>query len=344
MIRSTTDRPVLPHYAFSTTWILTTVGLGWLVLQGHHDFESRVTVPALVAMLVCTATLMWWLPAPSPMEQPATTPTRRGCFALAVVGLAGILFGLVALAGRALLVAFPVAAVVALAVLRQRPSRQEVLYSLGLALVAGIAGLGAGWITVDVPPTLWAGLQVALVLTGLLAGWAILRHVGLLEIGVGRSLFLTEGTVAALRSFGRGMLIGIPWALLLVALGGSNNDTWVRLWWQPLVAIQPGIAEEVWGRVFLISLLFLALRRVGRTRLALTGAVVVAGYWFAYLHTDRGLSLNTVFSTLMMGTLYSLPLSYIWLRSGLETAVGFHFWQDFVRFVAAFLLNQSSWL
>ena len=339
MIRTTTDRPVLSRYAFLSAWLLTTFGLGWLVLQGHHTFESRVTVPALAAVSICTMTLLWWLPAPPPMEQPAPTPTWRGRFALAVLGAAGILFGLVALAGRALLVAFPVAAVVALVALRQRPSRQEVLYSLGLALVAGIAGLGAGWITVDVPPTLWAGLQVALVLTGLPAGWAILRHVGLLEIGVGRSLFLSEGTGAALRSFGQGMVIGTPWALLLVALGGANDDTWVRLWWQPLVAIQPGIAEEVWGRVFLISLLFLALRRVGRTRLALTGAVVVAGYWFAYLHTDRGLSLNTVFSTLMMGTLYSLPLSYIWLRSGLETAVGFHFWQDFVRFVAAYALT-----
>jgi hypothetical protein len=330
------------RYVFFAAWTLTTVGLGWLLLQGQHTFESRVTIPALLAVLACTVALLWWLRGPSPVEQDATTRTQRGWFALIATGLAGVLLALVAIAGRALLLAFPVAAVVTLVLLRGHPSRQEMLYSLGLALVAGVAGLGAGWITHMAPGT-WAGLQVALVLTGLPAGWAILRHVGLLEAGVGRGLFLAEGAGAVLRAFGQGALIAIPWALLLVALGGANDDTWVHWPWQPLVAIQPGIAEEAWGRVFLVSLLFLVLRRVGRTRTALMTAVIIAGYWFAYLHTDHDLTISTIVSTLMIGTLYSLPISYLWLRRGLETAVGFHFWQDFVRYAAAYLLNQGLW-
>jgi hypothetical protein len=72
-------------------------------------------------------------------------------------------------------------------------------------------------------------------------------------------------------------------------------------------------------------------------------AVIIAGYWFAYLHTDHDLTISTIVSTLMIGTLYSLPISYLWLRRGLETAVGFHFWQDFVRYAAAYLLNQGLW-
>lgn len=45
----------------------------------------------------------------------------------------------------------------------------------------------------------------------------------------------------------------------------------------------------------------------------------------------------------MIGTLYGLPVSYLWLRRDLETAIGFHFWQDFVRFSFALLLNAGVW-
>lgn len=43
----------------------------------------------------------------------------------------------------------------------------------------------------------------------------------------------------------------------------------------------------------------------------------------------------------MIGTLFAIPTSYLWLRRGLEVAIGFHFWLDFVKFVAAYLLNQG---
>jgi hypothetical protein len=205
--------------------------------------------------------------------------------------------------------------------------------------VAGVAGLGARWVDFRAP--IWAGLQVALVLTGLLAGWAILDRTGLLTAGVGRSLALTGGAATAVRGFGYGFVVATPWALANVALGAAAQDDWVRSWWQPLVAIQPAIAEEAWGRVLLVPLVFLALRRAGRTRVALVAAGLLAGYWFAYLHTPGGLA--AIPSTLILGTLYSLPLTFLWLRRGLEPAIGFHFCIDFVRFGAAYLLAQG-WL
>ncbi len=139
------------------------------------------------------------------------------------------------------------------------------------------------------------------------------------------------------------MILSTPWALFNVAMGGSNNDTALRSWWQPLAAVQPGIAEEAWGRVFLIPLLFVILRGVARARTALTVAVLVVAYWFAYLHTPGGLSVSSLISTLLIGTIYCLPISYLWLRRGLEPAMGFHFWQDFVRFGAAYVINQGLW-
>jgi hypothetical protein len=328
------------RYTFFALWILTTAGFGWQVLQGQHTFDSQATLPALLALLVCTVALLWWLPRPAQDEPSDVARTRRGWFILIVVIAVGVLFPLRTLVGPPLLFSLPVLAVATLALLRPQIARREMLYALGLALVAGVAGLGAGW--VSFPPIVWAVLQVLLVLTGFLAGWSILRDSGLLQVGIGRSRFLMEGTTSALRGFVQGMLIGMPWALSIVVLGGSNGENWVHAWWQPVVAIQPGIAEEAWGRVFLVPLLFLILRRVGRSRATFTAAVVIIGYWFAYLHTSGGL--DAVVSTIIIGTLYVLPTSYLCLHRDLETAIGFHFWLDFVKFAAAYLLNKGLWL
>jgi hypothetical protein len=322
---------------FLCIWILITAGLGWLVLQGHYTFGSPATLPALLGLLVCTIALMWWLGGAGSDVPHQVDRTRRGGFVLVVLLAVGVLFPLRTVVGPPLLFALPVIGLVVLVVLRPRLGRQEVSYALLLALVAGIAGFSAGWITM--PLYLWAILQVALVLAGLLAGWTIQRTTGLWQANLGLSLAMDGGPGAALRGFAVGIVMGTPWALGLVLLGAANETAWVEAWWQPLIAIQPAIAEEAWGRVLLVPLLFLLFRRVARGRVALTAAVVIMAYWFAYLHTTGGL--GAVFSTLMIGTLYTIPISVLWLRRGLEVAIGFHFWLDFTKFLAAYLLNQG---
>jgi hypothetical protein len=221
--------------------------------------------------------------------------------------------------------------------LRQRVERREVWYALVLAVAAGIAGLGAGWIE-DFSPAAWGALQVPLVFVSLLAGWGIARHTGLLDAGIGRSVFLCHGAVAACRAAALGVLLGLPWGLANIVLGAAADDTWVASWWHPLAAIEPAIAEEAWGRVLLVPLHFLAFRRTARAPVALTAAVLVSGYWFAFLHTyDKS---SVLVSTVLIGTLYVLPLSYIWLNRGLEAAIGFHFLLDFLRFAAASIVYR----
>ena len=131
------------------------------------------------------------------------------------------------------------------------------------------------------------------------------------------------------------MLISLPWAITNILLGGAQ-DTWVKAWWQPVVALQPGIAEEAWGRVLMVSLLFLVFRLAARPRVAFTVALFLASYWFAYLHTS--MDLNGLVSTILLGTLYALPVAYLCLFRDLETAMGWHFFVDFVRFAAAFVV------
>jgi hypothetical protein len=309
------------------------------MLNGEYAFDSPYMWLNLLMLLICTIALLWWLSCPLRDGSSDGACTRWGRFILIVVIAICVLFALRTLVGPPLLFGLPVVAVAVLVSLRPKITRQETLYALGLSLVAGVAGLGAGWAPFH--PIVWSILQVLLVSTGFLAGWAVLRHSGLLEQGIGYSRFLSEGTASALRGFLQGMLIGLPWALSIVVMGGSASETWVRHWWQPLSAINPGIAEEAWGRILPVPLLFLLLRRVSRPRKAFITSLVIVGYWFAYLHTSGGT--DSLFSTIMIGTLYVLPVSYICLYQDLETAIGFHFWLDFVKFTAAYLLNTGLW-
>ncbi len=156
----------------------------------------------------------------------------------------------------------------------------------------------------------WAGLQLPLTAAGLLAGWGLLRHTELAK------------TVAS--------------SALLP--GGAAGDTWVRAPWQVLAAAQPAIAEEAWARVFLIALLYVLLRRAASSRAALVGAIIIAGYWFAWLHAYE-LTISALITTVAAGTLFSLPLTFLWLRRGLEAAIAFHFVIDGARFAFAYLAN-----
>ena len=70
--------------------------------------------------------------------------------------------------------------------------------------------------------------------------------------------------------------------------------------------------------------------------IAFSAALVLAAYWFAYLHTPGGI--EAIPSTLIIGTLYALPVSYLCLYRDLETAMGWHFCVDFVKFGFAFIL------
>jgi hypothetical protein len=319
---------------FIIIWVIASLFLGWQLGQGQYSFDAPLAVPNLIVMLLCTVALLIWIPNPIKVVL-LEKSTREGPFILLILVTTGILFAIRDVVGPPLLFMLPVVAILMLILLKRPLEKREGLYALALALIAGVTGLGAGWITY-IPTTLWGVLQVVLVLTSLLAGWGILHFTGLHQQGVGTSRFLSEGPVPAFKSFLTGLVIALPWAFLNVLLGASNGETWVKEWWQPVIALQPGIAEEAWGRILLVPLLFLVFRRVSGSRVAFAAALYVAAYWFAYLHTPGGVS--GVISAVILGTLYALPVSYLCLYRDLETAIGWHFWVDFVKFAVAFAL------
>ncbi|HSR30264.1 MAG TPA: hypothetical protein VLY63_06840, partial [Anaerolineae bacterium] len=271
-------------------------------------------------------------------DEPLRPKTHKGRLFGLIAVVAIVLLLLQAVVGAFILFLFPVVAAVVLWFLKPQLDKQDWLYATFLALIAGVTGLGAEWISF-ITPVQWGFLQVPLTLLSFLAGWSILRRFGLLQQGVGCSRFLTTGIWPAVRSFLLGILLGTPWALATVVMGSAEGgrSAWVESWWQPLIALQPGIAEEAWGRLFLVPLAFLLFRRVSPNRTAFSTALIVMAYWFAYLHVS-GNALSVLVSTFIIGSLFSLPISIVCLYYDLETAIGFHFWMDFLKFASALVL------
>jgi predicted branched-subunit amino acid permease len=106
----------------------------------------------------------------------------------------------------------------------------------------------------------------------------------------------------------------------------------------PVGVLQPGIAEEAWGRAFMLVFLLLVFSRSAVARVALRTALVVSVLWFAWLH----LPLNPV-ATALLGVLFVLPMAILWLQRDLESAIGFHVASDFVRFAASNLFVHGLW-
>lgn len=319
--------------AFLVTGVLSTLFFAWVLLRGWVGFDSPASPWVLVFLLLNTLALLYWVrsPIPTQADLERTSAWRLvGLFLLVVPPL----FLLPMVFGGRILYALPVFCLVALVLLRRPVTRREWVYAGLLAAGAGVAGWGNRAVH-GFSPVAWAILQLPLVICGLLCGWKVLQASGLSETGVGYSQGLARGWRPALRSFGTGLLLGLPWALANILLGGSGRDGWVTAWWQPLTAIQPAIAEEAWGRMAVIPLLFLIFRRAARPRTAFTAALFLGAYWFAYLHT--GMGLEGLLSTLLTGTLFALPIAAVCLYRDLESAIGYHFLVDFLRFFYAFL-------
>ena len=327
-------------YTFAAVWLLANVVLGWLIAVGQVSFTNSGMWIAILILIPCIVVLMRLIRNPIADEAVGRKTAKGKLVGLIAVVVITVLF-LQAVLGKLILLTLPVFAVVILFLLKQSLDKQEWLYASLLALIAGMAGLGSEWISF-ITPVQWGLLQVPLTLLSFLAGWSILHRSGLLQQGVGRSRFLAEGTLPAVRSFLLGILLGTPWALASVVMGSAEGGraAWVKSWWQPLIAFQPGIAEEAWGRILLVPLVFLLFRRVSPNRTAFFTALLVMAYWFAYLHTS-GNVVSMLVSTLIVGSLFSLPLSVVCLYYDLEAAIGFHFWMDFLKFAfALFLFNH----
>ena len=177
-----------------------------------------------------------------------------------------------------------------------------------------------------------SGLALALVLAPqVMAGVVLVKasrvaRVWLLE---GRPLF-------AARAFALGCLLAVPPALMNVAgmtraMASEAEATFTSVW-MAFYALQPAVLEEGWARLFLLPLLYVTLRSApgatgGR---ALVSAVVLSVVIHGLAHAPQ--SIASVTSAVFTALVYGIPLALLFLRRGLECALGYHFFIDFVRF------------
>lgn len=321
---------------WASLWLVVTL-INFGILLSLRQLESPSVVKGSVAVLgqlAVTVALLRWL-GPVPVGSlPAAVRTRRWALALS---LALAILALFPIGAVGLVVMAPVgaAAIVVLAVLRPRPSGQEIGYALVLGVLATTGGLLEWSASAGTLGTALAQLPLAVL--ALLGALAIARRVGWAEADIASITYLGGGAGPALRNFGLGFVLAAPWAFGNIATGPFEEDHFTA-GWQVLAALRPGIAEEVWIRAFVISLLYWAFRRYARARTAVLAAALLGTYWFAFLHAPG----NPVVA-LLLAAVQLLPMTIAWLRRGLEAAIGFHFCVDLVRFLAAYLAFSGVW-
>jgi hypothetical protein len=146
---------------------------------------------------------------------------------------------------------------------------------------------------------------------------------------------------AALKSLAFGALAGLPLAGLnayAFSIMEGRPTAWEDLPGAALAALQPGIVEEVVYRLAFLGFLWLFLRPWWPEK----AAPIAAAFSLLihnYAHFDLLLVEQPLFALAygaVVGLLFGLPMTWLALRRDLETAVGFHWVVDFLRFAAGF--------
>lgn len=139
-----------------------------------------------------------------------------------------------------------------------------------------------------------------------------------------------------LKSFLWGCLLFIPLGLFNAASGSPGMGiTWVNQLWMPFsLPWYSAITEEVWFRLFLISLCYFLLRPAfsEQPTVAIVCALLFSAITFGLGH---GGTFEERF--LITGLLYGLPMAVIFARRDWEHAVGAHYMINMIPWLLVFL-------
>ncbi len=153
---------------------------------------------------------------------------------------------------------------------------------------------------------------------------------------------LSRGARAAGRSLLLGALLGLGFAIinaLYFAVSGSAGQGWQPALTEAIAALRPAVYEEIVFRFLVINLVVAVVGDRLSPRTLMIGTLALATLPHALFHGAGGLVANPAgylgFS-LLTALVFGLPMAYLQWRRDLETAVGFHWVIDFVRFVAGY--------
>ncbi len=174
----------------------------------------------------------------------------------------------------------------------------------------------------------------------------VMAGVVLLDASRLARVWLLEGRPwAAGRAFALGCLLAVPPTLMNVsgmrAELASAGEASFQSAWMALYALQPALLEESWARLFLLPLLYVAFRSTtgSTTGRALLAALLLSVAVHGLAHAPQ--SIASVTNALFTALVFGVPLALLFLRRGLESAIGYHFFIDLVRFGYVILVLRS---
>jgi len=237
-----------------------------------------------------------------------------------------------------ILTLFSIASVVAVT-LNRKVTSLDLLMALAVCAVVG--GTSLLFLRDGNPATFLVTFFVNGVPAGIcyLGGYALLSSTGLTHIR-----FIEKDWKRGVESIGLGVLFSIPWAILniLMIRGSGSIDVWMKgEIWRALAAIQPGVSEEIEFRLFLLTASFYLLSPYLTKSSAAWVSIFLSAFIHGYIHVAPILlssSIQAMVYGFVLSIIFGLPMSYLYVKRDLETAISFHFFIDFVRFIYAYFV------
>lgn len=181
-----------------------------------------------------------------------------------------------------------------------------------------------------------AAIQAVITMLALGAGFALLPKDRRVQIAA-----LDQSPRAVVQPVVLGVVLGLPASVANVAyfaLTGASLD-WQNPLTSALWSLQPSVYEEIAFRFLIINLcVFLLEGRLSRSAVR-NVALFMAVVPHAILHYTEMLVYDTGMAVLMIAIIsliFGLPAAYLQWRRNLESAMGYHWITDFLRFLAGF--------
>jgi len=199
-------------------------------------------------------------------------------------------------------------------------------------ILGSLIGLCCGLATYLIGPR---DLRLALLYTLTIPIFFYAGNLLLTQTGLTQVWMLQGRKRQALKSFVWVGILSVPLILLNLFNGTSPDEGAIEHWWQPFYAFAPALAEEIWGRLFLVTLVYAWLQPVsgdhpGR---AIGYAVLLPALLHGLAHYPESSMLSAILSGLFVG----VPLGMLFVKRDLESAIGYHFFPVFIRWVVIFL-------
>lgn len=147
-----------------------------------------------------------------------------------------------------------------------------------------------------------------------------------------------DGPVNILRSLLFGIAVAIPLAVVnnLFFYFSSGNAAFRNGFVSALLALSPGISEEIIFRYFVIALCSQWLQNESKQPLGFFAVVFLAVVPHSLNHLPDLFLTNPAMALFMLTAtclLFGLPMALLQVKRNLETAIAFHWFIDFARFL-----------